>query len=838
MPIAVGACLDHYKLISPLGAGGMGEVYLAEDTKLSRKVALKLLPEAFTRSTERVRRFEQEARAASALNHPNIITIHEIDEANGAHFIATEFIDGQTLRERLKEKLAINAALDIAVQMASALAAAHEAGITHRDIKPENVMLRRDGIVKVLDFGLAKLTEQRPDAVNSEAPTIAKVNTDPGTVMGTASYMSPEQARGQEVDARSDIFSLGVVLYEMLAGRAPFTGVNALEVIGEILKTEPAPLKSLAPDAPAELQRIVSKALRKDREQRYQHVKDLLIDLKDLKQELEFEAKLKGVQAFAAPASSGSVEMNQTPSEGGTTNAQPAEAVTNEAAAAPSTSSDVDLAHKIQQHKLLVLAVLALFALALIGFALYGRAAKNKGDLDSIAVLPFDNQNRDPDSEYLSDGLTESIINNLAQIPSLRVAARNSVFRYKGKEVDPLVVGRELDVHAVLTGRLLQRGESLIVSVELVDTRNNRQAWGERYNRTVADALTVQQEISREIAAILRSKLTGQEQQRLAANAPHNPEAYQSYLKGLYHLQKRSPVHLKKAIEQFQQAVDQDPGYALAYAELANCYILLGGNPGYPVSEALLRARAYAQRALQINDALAEAHVSLGALHGASWQVGETEKEYRRAIELNPNYPTAYHWYSYHLRKLGRIDEALAASQRAYQLDPLAPAISTNLANDYLIKGDSQAALKQVQNALELDPDYRRGHITAGWIYLKLGSYSDALTAFNEANRLSQRSNEALGNLGYGLAVPGKRAEALAIIKELEGRCVKQEADGIYPAAVYAGLGEKDKAFAWLETDFQARRAELSEFTWWPPFDSLRGEARYSDLLRRMGLRQ
>lgn len=375
MTLAAGARLNHYQILSPLGAGGMGEVYLAEDTRLRRKVALKLLPEEFTRNTQRLRRFEQEARAASALNHPNILTIHEIGqasiEASGVHFIATEFIDGQTLREKLKAgALAISAALDLAIQIAAALAAAHEAGIVHRDIKPENVMVRRDGIVKVLDFGLAKLTES-PAVVESEAPTIAKVNTDPGTVLGTASYMSPEQARGQDVDARSDIFSLGLVLYEMLAGQPPFTGVNAIDVMGAILNQEPALLRQFVPDLPSELQRIVTKALRKDRDERYQHVKDLLIDLKDLKQELEFEAKLKEVQPFGVLPSGGSVQPRETPPDGGTTYAQAAEVVTNEVAATRTTSSAEYIVSEIKRHKVGAVVGLAIL-LACAAAAAYG----------------------------------------------------------------------------------------------------------------------------------------------------------------------------------------------------------------------------------------------------------------------------------------------------------------------------------------------------------------------------------------------------------------------------------------------------------------------------------
>ncbi len=380
MTRAAGTHLNHYEILSPIGAGGMGEVYLAEDTRLRRKVALKLLPAEFTRDIARVRRFEQEARAASALNHPNILTIHEIGEAAGAHYIATEFIDGLTLRERLKEQLTMHATLDLACQIATALAAAHEAGIVHRDIKPENVMVRRDGLVKVLDFGLAKLTELRTQAVESEAPTIAKVNTDPGTVLGTASYMSPEQARGQDVDARSDIFSFGLVLYELVTGCAAFTGVNAIDVMGAILNQEPIPLRQLAPDAPAELQRIVNKALRKDREQRYQHVKDLLIDLRDLKQELEFEAKLKGAQSFGVPPSGGILRASSLPPEGGTTNAPPAGAATKEVSAARNTSSAEIILSGIKRHKKGVLLGLAslLLVVSVAGYGIYRFAAPER----------------------------------------------------------------------------------------------------------------------------------------------------------------------------------------------------------------------------------------------------------------------------------------------------------------------------------------------------------------------------------------------------------------------------------------------------------------------------
>jgi serine/threonine protein kinase len=520
----IGRQLGHYKILSLLGMGGMGEVYLAEDTKLDRKVALKLLPAEVTQDSGRLRRFVQEAKAASALNHPNIITIHEVGVADGVHFIVTEFIDGQTLRRQMEgSRLKLNAALDIAAQIASALNATHSAGIVHRDIKPENVMVRRDGLVKVLDFGLAKLTERPAASVDTEAATMIKANTDPGTVLGTPQYMSPEQARGLEVDARSDIFSLGVTLYEMVAGQPAFAGATASDVIVAILDREPAMLAQRAPDVPHELERIVSKALRKDREERYQTVKDLLLDLKSLKQELE----VADFRSRSADSGNGSSKS---------------------ATESSATSSAKYLVNSVRQHKI-VSAVVSLMLMALVGFVLWlwvGHGGEKA--IDSIVILPFDNVGADPNTEYLSDGIPETLINSLAQLPNLRVIPRSTAFSFKKTDLLPHKIGRQLGVRAVLTGKVTQRGDSLIIQADLIDVERDSTMWGDRYDRKIADILAVQEEISQEVAEKLRLRLSSEEREQLTKRSPRNTEAFHLYLIGLNYWNENTEDSVKKAI--------------------------------------------------------------------------------------------------------------------------------------------------------------------------------------------------------------------------------------------------------------------------------------------------
>ncbi|HZH35289.1 MAG TPA: FlgO family outer membrane protein, partial [Pyrinomonadaceae bacterium] len=558
--LLVNSNISHYRILQKIGAGGMGEVFLAEDTRLRRKIALKVLPENISGDKERLRRFEQEAFAVSALNHPNILTIYEFGAENGCHFLASEFVEGETLRERLNDELSLKEAVGIAEQIAFALAAAHAAGIVHRDIKPENIMLRRDdGIVKVLDFGLAKLTEKKEANLDTEAETRALVQTNPGVVMGTVSYMSPEQARGKDTDARTDIFSLGVVMYEMLTGRLPFQGETISDVIAAILKSEPASPTDFNSEIPFEVERIVLKTLAKDREERYQTAKDLLVDLRRLKRQIEIGAEIEQTKPPAKSVENAAGNATQI-------------------LAARPTSSAEYVASEVKKHKLpfLLLSVILLSAIGGLGIWYSNNRSANTKQIESIAVLPFQNASGNADNEYLSDGMTESLIGSLSQIPNLNVKARSSVFRYKGKETDLPKIAEELNVQAVLTGTVAQRGEQLILNLELVDGTTENVIWSEQYNRRQFDLVLLQSEIAKDVSNKLRAKLSGAEQNQIAKNYTTNSEAYQLYLKGRFFLNNGTRDGQKKSIEYFKQAINLDPNFALGYAGMADAYTLLG----------------------------------------------------------------------------------------------------------------------------------------------------------------------------------------------------------------------------------------------------------------------
>ncbi len=823
--LLAGSALGRYRIKRRIGAGGMGEVYLAADTQLERTVALKVLPVEVAADRERMQRFVQEAKAVSALNHPNIITIHEIGQFDGTHFIAIEYVNGETLRERLqRESLTLAETLDLAVQIAAALAAAHEAGIVHRDIKPENIMLRADGLVKVLDFGLAKLTAHRDEQLDGEAATRAQVQTQPGMILGTVAYMSPEQARGLAVDARTDIFSLGVVWYEMLAGRLPFAGETTSDVLAAILKNEPAPLTEYVPELPEELERMVNKALRKNREERYQHSTDLLIDLRDLKQELAFAAKL---ERTAAPTNNDKATAGPTATDTESQNAQ-------------TTSSAEYIVSEIKQHRRGLLAVLALLLLVAMGLSYWSyahrAAATDTKQIESIAVLPFQNASGNSDTEYLSDGISEALINSLTELRQLKVIARTTAFRYKGKDVDPQAVGRELNVRAVLMGRVRQTGDTLNVQVDLVDAATGAQLWGAEYERKVSDALSVKQAIAREVTEKLRLKLSGEEQQRLVKRDTTNAEAYQFYLRGRYFWNKRTADNLRKAIGEFQQAIDRDPNYALGYVGLADCYVLLEQYAGVPASETLPKARAAADRALQLDDSLSEAHTSSALIYQRMWRWAEVEAEHKRAISLNPNYPTAHQWFAGYLQTKRQFDAALREIKRAQELDPLSPIISDHVAWIHLLKNDLNAVIEQCQRNIELNPNFPGTHYLLGAAYLKQRRHEEATAEFQKAVELSGRASQWLSPLGYCYAVTGRRTEARRILKDLEEKYARREATGQDLARVYAGLGEKDQAFAWLEKDFEQHSGLLQIITSDYSFADLRSDPRYADLVRRMGL--
>jgi serine/threonine protein kinase/Tfp pilus assembly protein PilF len=847
MAFPQGTKIGRYEIQSELGSGGMGVVYLALDTRLNRKIALKLLPADLTDNKDRLDRFEQEARAASALNHPNILTIHEIGTDNGTHFIATEFVEGETLRAliMMDAPMRPSVALDLAIQVAAALSAAHAAGIVHRDVKPENVMLRTDGYVKVLDFGLAKLieTEKDRDAADPNAPTQRVYLTNPGVVMGTAKYMSPEQASGKTVDGRTDIWSLGVILYEMLTGRHPFDGEMPTQIIARVLEREPEPLGSRGTAVPAELQRIVSKALMKDRGERYRDIKDLLRDLKALKQDLEFDARLgrsgsssgqsEEEEAQEAPSGEKPAGERVAPAPSGTTKTLSNEAVSTHG----SGSRAVAAKPKSWPNRLALVAGLVAVAGLALGLWLYLRARNADAAIDSVAVLPFVNQNSDPNMEYLSDGLTESTINSLAQLPNMRVIARSSVFRYKGREIDPVQVARELGVRAVFTGRIAQRGDDLIISVELVDTGQNKQLWGETYDRKVSDLLVVQRDIAREISANLRTRLTPPEESLVTKRYTENPEAYQLYLKGRFYWNKRTGEAFKRAIEYFNGAIEQDPSYALAYAGLADTYILLSRYSAGTPEESYPKAKAAAQRALAIDETLAEAHNSLaGVLLDYDWNLAESDKEYRRAIELNPNYATARHWYANGpLLVTERYDEAIAEMKRAVELDPLSLIINSDLGSIYLDARQYDRAVEQLRKTIDMDRGFYPAHYWLGEAYVMKGSYADAIAEYQKARELND-DPLVLGLLGHAYAVSGRRDEALRMLDELNKLAQERYVSSYTFALVYAGLNDRDQAFQWLEKSYRDRSSEIAYFKVDPLLDPLRPDPRFADLVRRVGL--
>ncbi len=685
--LSVGQSIGHYLILSLLGRGGMGEVYLAHDSRLGRRVALKLLPVKFTRDRERVRRFTQEARTASAISHPNIAHIYEVREEIPNHYIAMEYVEGKSLRQRIAEgKLGVREALEISTQIASALSAAHKTGVVHRDIKPENVMVRPDGYVKVLDFGLAKLTEGavKDQQSDSEAATRPMVNTEPGVVMGTATYMSPEQARGLAVDARTDIWSLGVVLYEMLSGRIPFEGEMPSDVIASILKTEPPPLTQPSPYIPAELQRIVGKALRKDREERYQTAKDLLLDLKSFGRELEVsDNSIHPVRNGASGKSTGGEKIS---GERDDLSKAAGAAADTSAVGTRQTSSAEYIVGEIKRHRHGFAAALAALLLTAISFGywyyLHQRSAVEQ--ISSIAVLPFVNASGNADMEYLSDGMTESLINSLSQLQGLSVKARTTVFRYKGKDATPQQVSTELSVQGVLNGRVVQRGDQLTLGLELVDARTGDQIWGKQYNRRMADLVSLQSDIARDVSGSLRARLTGTDMQRIRKSYTENTEAYQLYLKGRFYLSKGAVRECHKAIESFQQAIAGDPAYALAYAGIADAYWMLSAIGGSPPREAMPKAREAALRALSLDDQLAEAHTALGFIHlSYDYDFAGAEREYRRAVELKPSNPP-YGLHADLLIALGRYEEAIAEARRELETDPLSAVLNTHYGSTLL----------------------------------------------------------------------------------------------------------------------------------------------------------
>jgi serine/threonine protein kinase/Tfp pilus assembly protein PilF len=803
--------IAHYRIIKKLGAGGMGEVYLALDTKLDRKVAIKVLqPDSLAEENLKKRLF-REAQAAAKLDHPNICAVYDVNEADSHTFIVMQYIEGETLAEEMERKpLELSTALTIVEQAAEGLAEAHAHGIVHRDLKPQNMMITPRGQLKILDFGLAKQMRST-DTVDYEAPT-ATLLSSPGHVIGTMPYMSPEQLQGEPLDASSDIFSLGVTLYEMLAGKHPFKDKSAAVTMSRILLGEPLPTEQFQAQVSPELKALLSKMLCKDKAARYQNAQDLLTDLKQL------PAKLS-------------------------TNDAQADATTTKQLS-PITQK-VTLADRIlskaRRHKWEVLAS----GLALILLVVAISQLVPTEHLDSLAILPFSYDSSDPrlmanpDREYLSDGLTESIINNLSQLANLKVIARSSVFRYKGKDLDAQAIGRELNVRAVLSGKIKQEGDESTITVELMDVQGNRSLWGHAYQRKTADIQTVQKEIAKNVSEKLRVKLTGADQTQLAKTYTESGEAYEAYLKGRYHWNLRSDEGFKRATIFFQEAIDKDPNYALAYTGLADCYTLRSDYGFLAPKEGYALAKGAVTLALKYDESLAEAHTSLASIKAVTdWDWQGAENEYRRAIELNPNYPTAHHWYAAQLLLQGRLDEALQEIKKAKQLDPLSLAINKDFAVILLYARDYDKALEQCRKTLEIWS--RNGAMSTyiAQIYELQRKYPEATAELEKAHAAAPEDGEITYGLGQAYALLGKKDEALKISNELN----QPGKQNVYlpkeAAYLYALLDEKEQAVAILQKAAENHYISVAELKMDPRLGDLRKDPRVVELLQKIGLSQ